>query len=167
MAVSSSILDYTGRTVDLLVFDGADGSRDVLVAQQLFSESHAGKVVSGIYKLAQKFLLLLLTEKGSQQYAPDYGTEFMTQLRSGVRTTLEAEQVFQSALIDIHRILKSEETDSDPADERYATASTVNILLRPGGVMYRIRLESEAGTARVVLLPIEINPLAPSREFNR
>jgi hypothetical protein len=46
---------------------------------------HTGFVITGIYKLAQRFLIVLLTEKGSYLYemgrAQVYGTGFLTQIR--------------------------------------------------------------------------------------
>lgn len=81
MAVTQN---YVGKNVDFCVFETPSypGPGPVNVGI-----SDSGSVVSGPYKVVQKFTKFLLTEKGSVPSDPEYGTSFITKLLGGQIST--------------------------------------------------------------------------------
>lgn len=72
--------NYTGRVSDIDVFGISDsaGLEDVSLA---FSP---GSMIGGSYKEAQKFLRILLSDRGTLSGKLDYGTDFYKKLTTGV-----------------------------------------------------------------------------------
>ena len=71
----STVADYVGRTIDVLAYDGAVPAGEVLLEQIMAQPGEGGKIATGMQKLAQRFILELFTETGSQLYFPNRGTE--------------------------------------------------------------------------------------------
>lgn len=152
----STVVDYVGRTVDLLAFQssGTGASRRL---EQALVDGATSSVIAGIQKLSQRFLMTLLTDRGSMLYLPLLGTRFLTDARAGQwRTAADVRQSFYSALLDVRRQLVPAETDADPNDERFANAVLTSVSLVAGGATLGIRLSSRAGTARTIITPIPI-----------
>lgn len=156
----STVVDYQGRTVDLAAFQGWEKGVGVetLLDQSLAEPGEGGEVVTGIVKLAQRFLVLLLTERGSLDYLPDAGCTFMTDARKGGwRTSADVLQSFHFALLDIKRQLRSVELDGDPDDEKFAGVTVLGIVLSPRDrAVLRLALTSQAGTKRAFIAPIDV-----------
>lgn len=154
----ASVLDYVGRSVDVLAYDGSQiNGTDVLLSQTLAAPGTSGKIVTGILKLSQRYTLELLTEKGSMPYWPSRGNDFITQARQGyLRTSIEALAAFSAAAIDIKRNLQSEELSTDPLDERFSDAQMLNMLVSPGKMVFQVNVISLAGSSRKVILPINV-----------
>ena len=152
----TTIAAYAGRSIDLVAFQGAQESGEVLLVAALALDGGSGSIVTGIQKLAQRFLLELLTEKGSITYSTR-GTNFMSDARLGAwRTSGDVEQSFYSALVDIRRNLILEESLTDPKDERFSSASILSVFLRDDGVSIRVQVTSLAGTKRVFIAPLPL-----------
>ena len=153
----TTVADYLGRIVDVLAFPGAKAQGEALLKQELASKDHSGYVCTGIQKLAQRFLLELLTEKGSMKYLPSRGTSFMIVARQGrLLTELDVRQEFNLALVDIERNLQAEENTTMPTDEQYDGSSLLSITIQPGFLSLRINVRSRAGTNRAVILPLPV-----------
>ena len=152
----STVADYIGRTVDVLAWDWSQASNSLVkLNPTLALPSEGGKIIGGIGKLAQRFLLELLTELGSIQYSPSRGCTFMTQLRLGaLRTSLDIDQAFASSVVDIQRNLLLDQLASDPADECFGSASLTQINLSGDSVSIYITLISQSQTTVTVLLPL-------------
>mgnify|MGYP000877176217 CR=1 FL=1 len=116
--------DYVGRKVDLLAFHGYDsGDPSAPLEQSLAPDGTGGAVVAGVEKLAQRFLVELLTERGSLPYAAARGCSILSEARQGGwRSAGDVTRSFYSSLVDVRRTLLGLESDSDPDDERYASA---------------------------------------------
>ena len=152
---TGNVTDYVGRTVDLLAFDGLELGGEVLLEQVLAQPGKGGKVITGIQKLVQRFLLEVFKEKGSDPYS-DRGTEFMTEARSGYMTTVvDVHGAFARAILLTGINLKAEESESDPDDERYDYAEIVQVQLIQGTARIWVRLYSLAGEDRAVTFPVE------------
>lgn len=150
-----SVADYAGRTYDVLAFRGAAARGEVRLDQSLFGADAAGTICTGIQKLAQRFVLELLTERGSLPYSPARGTTFMTRLRQGrLRSEADVFVAFGFALNDLELSLTAEEAGTDPDDERFASASLDKVFIEPGVVVLHVTVLSRAGTARKVILPV-------------
>jgi hypothetical protein len=157
-ATTTFTFDYTGRKVDVLAFDGATRTGEVLLQQTLAQPGEGGKITAGIQKLAQRFLLELLTKKGTLRYQPSRGTNFLVDADMGyLRTQLDVYGSFARALDDIEQNLLSDETEADPLDERYGGAAIESIATSPGVAKLYVALWSLAGEDRKVTIPITLS----------
>jgi len=146
---------FPGHQLDVLAFDSFGVGRDQLVESRLAVPGEGGEVVAGVVKLAQRFLFRLLTIAGSMPYQPDEGSSFLVGFRENlIHTQLEAEQAFQSALVDIKRLFQAEVTDDQPLDEQLADATILSVVYLTTSVIFHIQLTSQAGTNHKLLLPL-------------
>jgi len=152
-----TLQEYSGRTYDVLAYQDAVAAGEVLVKQQLIGDDNQGQICTGIQKLAQKFLLILLTEKGTKVHFPDFGTEFITDAKRGFfQTPLDVFASFSAAIVDIKTQLQAEETADDPDDEIYAEAEIVSVSLAGLTVAVTVELRSAAGTSVRFIPPLNI-----------
>ena len=153
-----AIADYLGRTHDLLAYTGGDtAGGETLLTQELATTDNGGQITTGIQKLAQRFLLELLTEQGSLTYLPDRGCDFMAKARLGnFLTPLDVLAAFSGSLVDIRNNLEIEESESDPDDERFLDAEAESVTLNAGSATLHIRVTSRAGNTRKVIAPLNI-----------
>ena len=157
MTVESQIPLYIGRTIDVLAFRGGGQYGDTLLSQSLASATDTGEICTGLQKLAQRFLIVLLTEKGSVKYFPEQGTEFMISLGQGrVHNETDMRAVVGLAMQELNTQMLEDETDTDPDDERFAGAELVSLTVVPGYVNLTISIRSRAGSAASIILPIPI-----------
>ena len=156
----TTISDYAGRTIDVLAFSGVKQSGEALLTQELFNSEQSGLVCTGIQKLAQRFILELLTDKGSMQGKPENGTGLMTAYRHGtVRSEMDAAQEWAFAVNEALSNMRAEETDTDPDDERVSGVELNSVAFSPGiKAAYYAKLTSRAGTDRKIILPLPIIP---------
>lgn len=84
----------TGGTYDLLLMDFSEGFP---VGSVDFTLTNTPRKITGIQKVAQTFLLTLMTTKGSDTLRPDKGTKFssiaMYANRVGTAASVEAELI--------------------------------------------------------------------------
>lgn len=154
---SSSVQQYKGKTVDFLLYDGSQPIGDTQVIPALVQEGQSGALIAGPAKLAQRFLLELLTEKGSMPHDINRGTFFMTQLRLGLaRTSSDLFQIFASSELDLRTNLRLEDDSSFPADERYDSSELLDASFVGDSISLRIQLNSVAGESREVLFPLRV-----------
>lgn len=147
--------NYIGRTIDLLAYQGAPGRGEVLAEQTLVRPGQTGQITTGIQKLAQRFLLELLTEKGSIPHLPNRGCQFMTDANAGTfQNQYDVLASFSQALVDITENLQAEESLSDPDDERFDSAEVENISFANGSASVTVRIYSLAGSSREVIAPL-------------
>lgn len=157
----NSLAEYVNRTIDVAAFANtvktAVGNQ---LVQRLISENDSGKVVTGIMKLSQRFMLELFTDVGSLRYLPQRGTLFLAEARAGFwRTAADVEQAFYAAMLDIETNLVAEEQIEDPPDEKFASAQLNSVAFSGDKVIIYMQLNSRAGSSREIIHPISINPL--------
>ena len=151
-------MDYTGRQVDVLAFDGSTDFGAVMLQQTLAQPGQGGKITAGIQKLAQRFVLELLTIKGTICYDPDRGTNFMLEAQTGqLNTQLDVYGAFARAVDQIGINLVGDEVASDPLDERFDSATIDSIAVEPGVAHIYVTLNSRAANSRSVLIPITLS----------
>lgn len=150
------LTDYIGRTYDVMAFAGPQAIGEKLLDQRLFGgNSGEGTICTGIQMLAQRFLLEFLTPQGSMRYLPSRGSRFMQFLREGrIQSEIDAFSVFSFALGDVQSNLLAEESDTDPADERFQGAELLSVTFAPGFLSLKIQVTSRAGDTRKVILPV-------------
>jgi hypothetical protein len=147
------------RVYDVLGLQGAKPMGEVLLQQILFNDAAAGMLCTGIQKLAQRFVLELLTEAGSMLYLPARGTQFMIKFRAGyLRTETDVFIAFNLALNDLELSLAAEELATDSPDEVYASATLDSVAITNGAASLHVTLMSQAGTSREVIMPISTTP---------
>lgn len=158
MSTTLDTKSYIGRKIDLLAFRNAIPGKMSLISQSLADETTPGEICAGIQKLAQRFLLTFLTDLGSIRYRPDSGTDFMRSLRQGrIRTEADMRAVFALAELQARAQLQSEESTSDPADERYKKTTLTAMTITSGTIKLHVKTESRAESANFILpLPIAV-----------
>ena len=152
--------DYTGRTVDLLIFQGvkASGKQPIETA---FGLDEGGYVCTGVQKVAQTWLVLFMTERGTVLNKPTRGSTFFTSLRFGrIRTedditaefAMAAEQVRQTMDLD------AAEDGTLPDDERLDEAILLEYSIdRLASMIYlKVRILTIAGDSRTIFLPVSV-----------
>ena len=149
---------YIDGTYDILAFRGTKIAGEFLTDQSLADEQSSGQLTTGIQKMSQRFLLRLLTERGTMTYRPDEGTDFMRRLRLGqIRTEDALRSAFVIAEIRIKAQFGRDERDDDPAEELYDRATLTGVIIFPGFANLGIELRSRAEQAQLVLpVPIVI-----------
>ena len=154
----STILDYIDRTVDLVGWHGMQPTGEVLLQQTLAPAGTGGFIVTGVQKVAQRFLIELLTETGSRQFWPLEGNDFLTEARLGAwQTPADALGAFVRAVAIIRPLLQAEEVDTDPADERFVDAVPLSVTLEPAMVIIRFRIDTQAGSDRNFIFPLALS----------
>lgn len=149
--------NYTGRTVDLSIFEGAQADG----AQQLTLDfTDGGDVITGIEKLVQTFVFLFLTEQGSIRYDPTVGSSFVTALRLGqIRNEGNVQEQFNLAAEVIRQVMSlASDAAGSPPDETYAGATLLSFDLNTAEskLSLEIQITSLAGATRQIYLPIPL-----------
>lgn len=162
MATTKKTTDYTGRTVDILAFDGAFSDGKFELAQSLHSSSKpSGQVCAGIQKLTQRWVIELLTPRGSMPYLPTRGSSFLNNVRSGkIRTEIDASLIFNFAKDQVaFNLIQEDSLGTYPADERYGSADLLGVQVVTGSKMtISVRINSLAGSTRVFVVPVSVVP---------
>lgn len=155
----STVVDYRGYVTDVFAFEGVkrDGMQRLTYA--MFSSSSAGLLCAGVQKLAQWFLLELFTPAGSMQGLPNYGTDFLKEVRSGqLQSELDVFTSFYLAAGTVKSHLQAEELETDPLDERIGSIELTGVTFEDGKITLRTTIGSAAGTVHPILVPIGVTP---------
>jgi hypothetical protein len=145
--------NYSGRTVDYLIFQGVEPSGEVKVDMAL---GDSGSVCTGVQKAAQTFTLLFLTDKGSVLDEPLRGTNFLKSLRNGtVRDEATFEAQFRFAVMDALNYDAKHRSADTPDDERLEAAELLSYDLQPGSVTMYVSVTTVAGDSRTIIMPVE------------
>jgi hypothetical protein len=124
---------------------------------QGFHLETGAKVCTGIVKLTQKALLCLMTY--AHYYDPMWGTDMaeMLSVRNFSQAAVSFENIFPLAADRARELLRSQELDTDPYDERIAdiTLESLSTNRADASMSARIRVESVAGAYTVLTLPVE------------
>jgi hypothetical protein len=136
---------------------------DIAAFDELITEAaqtaqlSSADLITGTPKLAQRFLLILLTEQGTLVYTPTAGCTFLIAMFSGQwRSSADVLQSFYYALLDIQRQLAAMQLPDDPADEVFAGVTVVNLTLTDTKVALTIQITSQAGTQQTVTATINV-----------
>lgn len=156
----TTVADYLGRKVDVLAFPGARPAGSQLLIQSILRAGEGGQVCVGVQKLAQRWLLGFLTIRGSMRYKPGLGSDFMAEVQAqALRTENDVYAAFLAARGQVASNLKAEDLETDPADERYADAKLLSVVIRADRTMaLTVDIMSAAGLSRKVILPLTVGP---------
>lgn len=152
-------IDYTGRMVDILIFQGVKGTGKQLV-ETGFGE--AGFVCTGIQKVAQTWLALFMTDAGSMLNKPTRGSSFFPAVRRGrIRVSEDVPAEFALAAEQVSRTMELDAANAEtplPDDERLDLAILLDydLFRELSYLRLKIRIKSIAGDTRVVFLPVPV-----------
>lgn len=162
MASTLKTYDYTGRTVDVAALDGTYANTEFELVQGIMGAGYkSGKVVTGIQKLVQRWVIEFLTPVGSMPYLLDRGSIFLNSARSGrMRTEADVISVFAFANSKISdNLFKEDALGVYPEDEQYSDAKLISVSIVTGSkVSLTIAINSRAGADRIFTVPIQIVP---------
>jgi len=148
--------DYTGRTVDVLIFQGAAPVGDQPIG--LGFGTDGGQITTGIQKLSQTFTVLFLTRKGTVISNAKIGTDFITYMQQGrIQTEDHVLTAFGAAVEDIKRLFDADSAQADlEDDERFSSAELKSYTIDKvnSKIILVIDLESLAGSSRTIYLPV-------------
>lgn len=152
-------LDYSGRTVDLFIFQNAQPQHEQKIH---LGFGEGGFVTTGVQKMSQTFCLHFLTERGSIQSKPDRGTGFLTALRIGSimdESSLQSEFVLATQLVKRIMSLTADQ-DGWPDDEILDDVKLLNFSLdkTTGFLSIKVQLTSRAGVVHDLYLPLSVAP---------
>ena len=154
-----SIADYANRKYDFLAFQNVNADKERRLGLLLYDEDTSGKICVGIQKLAQRWALEFLTERGSMPGLPSRGAPFMLSLRRGeLLSQFDVIQAFALSALQIRTTLQTEEYDGMPDDERLDAATLISVGFLPGYLNMRVMITSLAGDERAIILPITTLP---------
>lgn len=144
--------NYIGKQVDLCVLETSAVAGEAQVAVAITS---SGSVISGPYKIVQKFTKFLLTELGSMPSEPEYGTIFITKLLGGhISTSLALSFAFYSDLNSVlNYIYSSTLIPSD--DERLIDVQLEGLIVTLDSVSMRLKFYFKDSS--VILTPVTLS----------
>ena len=155
MAISNITTNYTGRTIDLHIFQGvnAPNASDITPSFGLISN-----YCSGVQKLVQRYAILLLTELGSQELYPDFGSDLLTKLTSTSNNYNRSDlfTLFALANVKVSDVILAYQIENPlPLDEQLDVATLEEIVTTTdGGVALRVNISTRAVGAIDFLLPL-------------
>jgi len=116
-----------------------------------------GEAVTGPEKAAQRFSSILLTEKGSKEYDPSYGTDFIKYVRGGaIRTELDVNMYFNQAAMDALYYMNSQLTGTEADDEVIMSITLDHFELNPPELNLYIIMLTRDGVSRELVLPVKM-----------
>ena len=153
----TTIADYVGRTIDLVVYFGVSANGERLLEETLAPQGESGAIITGVQKVVQRFLIELLKERGSMTFRPNEGTLFLTEAKLGrFQTPAEVEGAFARGVSDVRVTLQNAELATDPDDERFVSAEITNVIVVPDTAIIRFVLQTRAGVDRKFIFPLKV-----------
>jgi hypothetical protein len=167
MAVKSTIYDYSEhplKDVNICQGAGAGGGLNVTSPEKqpvTFAFGRISSYIAGIQKLVQRYIILLLTQKGSQPIFPSFGTDFMAAIKSKNMVTYEdAIHEFNFANMQVIETFREYQanTPNIPDDEQLNTAVLNSLAYdsASNSAVFNVRIYSNTGENVDYILPIPI-----------
>lgn len=152
-------------TFNLAIFQPPTVSGDVF-SQTLATPGTGGREITGPEKLANRFLLELLTIKGSMRFLTSHGSSLMSDLSSGrVLSEFDVFVAFGHAIYDVGTNLLNEDVTTDPLNEQFASASLTGLNVTTDSIQMSIAVQNKAGDVNVVNIPLTVIPEDPGSHF--
>jgi hypothetical protein len=158
-SLTSLIRQYDDREVDVSLFGNVPvlPVEETLLQLAIISSGDSGHLVTGKQKLAQKVWLELTTELGSMTFAPERGSGFFSSLRANrPRTPVELLARFALAAEDIKAILRADELETDPDDERLLAITATNAVIDRNRVELTLEILAADNQTIEIIAPIPL-----------
>ena len=155
-------IDYSGRTVDLLLLKTILNVPAVSQRVQVDVTDVAGEpmIVTGVEKLAQRFLLSFVNALGSTKFMENHGTDIVPDVAKGM---IYNESTLQTAaatanLIARTQIIKGDDGLDTPDDETLVASDVIGLEFsrEKSKIKISIKLTTAAGTSYVYIIPVGV-----------
>jgi hypothetical protein len=152
-------VDYTGRTVDQLIFQGVEATGDQLVD---LGWGDAGEMCTGVQKVAQTWTTLFMTDLGSIPLDTERGSSFMPAIRLGrIQVDEDVIAEFNLAADRVRRTMDQDAADVGnlPDDERLdeAILDSFEIFQAASLLQLKVVIRTIAGDSRTIFLPVPVS----------
>jgi hypothetical protein len=125
---------------------------------RLADEISSGDTVTGIQKLAQRYLLKLMTRRGSIPYMATEGSTFMPLIvDGGAVSEADVFAAFTAASVDVASSLAKEELATDDNSERFGAAYLQKLTVMNGSLRLDIKINNKLGESIGVRVPIQFS----------
>jgi len=161
MAISGTTTDTSGRTKDLLIFQGLDATKYNVSEPINISFGTTSAYIVGVQKLLQRFTILFLTGTGSQPDFPAFGTGFLPSVAnsSAGLDAIALQHIFNFANLKLSQVFKDFQDTTTltlPKDEQLAAATLLDFSVSSGNLSLTIGITSKAGSTVQYVLPFPI-----------
>jgi len=157
--MSQNKIDYSGRTVDLLLLKTVIA---VPVVNKRVSLDVADDpmIVTGVEKMVQRYAIAFINAIGSTMFRPDHGTNLVPDAAKGLiydMATLEADAA-ESNMLAFNQITAADSDEETPDDERLVDSEVVGLEFSRADSRIRIsvKLTSAAGNSYVYVIPVGV-----------
>lgn len=152
-------VDYTGRSVDQLIFQGVAAAGDQPVDT---GWGDAGEMCTGVQKVAQTWTSLFLTDLGSIPHDLTRGSSFLPAIRMGrIQVDEDVEAEFNLAADRVSRTMDQDAADVGnlPDDERLDEAILTYFSIdQVAATLYlTVNIRTIAGDDRTIFLPVPVS----------
>lgn len=162
MSAVGSKIDYSGRTVDLLLLKTILDVPAINKRVNLdVSNVHgAPMIVTGVEKMVQRFAVCFLNAIGSTRFMPNHGTNIIPRVAGGFVydiSTLEAEAAEANMVARVQ--VKEGDIDMDtPDDERLVDSAVVGLSFsrEKARAEISIKLTTAAGDEFTYIIPVAV-----------
>ena len=154
MAISGTSTNYSGRKIDLHIMQGVKAPATTSITPSVGVISN---YCTGIQKLVQRYAIMLLTELGSQEPYPEFGSNFLTKLTSSssIFNVRDVYHIFAFANDKVSKEIIAYQIDNIlPEDEQLNTASLLDVVPQSEGVALKIQIVPMSNTAVEFIIPL-------------
>jgi hypothetical protein len=158
----SQRIDYSGRTVDLLLLKTVLAVPVVnkRVGLDVSNVVDEPMIVSGVEKMVQRYAIAFINAIGSTKFRQDHGTEIVPMVSAGMvysMATLESVAA-EANLLAGQQIMMADEGEETPDDEKLVSSDIVDLEFSRERSMVRIsvRLTTAAGDSYVYIIPVGV-----------
>ena len=160
MPIRNITTDYSGRAKDINISHTIDPTKTT-VQKVTPGFGAVSSYCAGVQKLIQRFMIALVTVRGSQPAYPAFGTDLLNRISvSSLTTVADLKHAFNFASAKVVSDFRAyqAETPGLPDDEQLDTALLLDVTVSANyEVSYRVALYTKAGSTYDFLLPIPIS----------
>lgn len=160
MENSRQKVDYSGRTVDLLLLKTI---LDVPTVNHRVSLDADGTpmIVTGIEKMVQRYAISFINAMGSTMFRNGHGTNIVPSVAAGLvynMATLETAAAEANLLASTQMMEADAAEDNTPDDERLVLSEITNLEFSrsKSRVKIEVKLTSAAGDTYVYIIPVDV-----------
>lgn len=159
MKTGNNKVDYSGRTVDLLLLKTVL-SVPVVNKRVGLDVSDNPMIVAGVEKMVQRYAIAFMNALGSTKFMPDHGTNIIPHVVSGRvydMATLEMEAA-EANLLAMGQVTAADDGEDTPDDERLVSSEVVDLEYSRGEsrVKISVKLTTAAGSSYVYIIPVGV-----------
>lgn len=118
------------------------------------------KVVAGIQKALQHWLVIFMTRRGTVLSDPTYGTSFLPSIqRSNLSNDARIRELFGTALNEINNWMRSNVATAGVPDDEIVTQVELQSFSKDQGTLtMTLKFTTKAGIEMEYLVPVEVIP---------